>query len=570
MTTFQELGVDQAIVRSLKDMDIVVPTPIQEKIIPQLLEHPCDLISLAQTGSGKTAAFGLPLLMHADPEKPHPHALVLCPTRELCAQVAGDLTAYGKHIGGLRVLPLYGGTGIDKQISALRRGAQILVATPGRLIDLIERKKVHLSHIQRLVIDEADEMLQMGFQEEIDRILMSVPQEKNTFLFSATMPKKIEAIAEKYMRTPLRVTVGRRNAAADTVRHEAYTVTHRHRYSALKRILDNSPDNYSIVFCRTRRDTQNLATQLIEENYSAEALHGDLSQAQRDLVMDKFRARQITLLVATDVAARGLDVNNVSHVIHFSLPDDTANYTHRSGRTGRAGRSGVSAAIITPKELYRIKLLEKSIKQKFVHCAVPTGKEICHNQLHHLVEKVSKDKVVPSPADQLYAEAASLLADYEKEDLIHTFLSLHYNRFLNAYGNAPDINVRHKEDHKRHHAGTKQNQRQRPTGPQPQFTRFFLNVGRQDGVMPQRLIGTINEAPGGKKVKVGRIEIQRRSALLEADSNCIPQVLKAFRHVIINGKPVAIEVAPKQRRKKSSSGGKTGPRSNNLNPGRKS
>ncbi len=551
MTTFSDLGIKDEIVQGLESLGIVTPTQIQSEVIPLLLEKQGDLISLAQTGTGKTAAFGLPLIQLTDDSNKNTQMLVLCPTRELCVQVARDLQEYAKNIRKINILSIYGGARIEQQMQALRKGAQIIVATPGRLNDLIRRGRVDITHIRYVVFDEADEMLQMGFQDEINAILEQTPAEKNTLLFSATMPREVAAIASKYMTNPAEVTVGKRNAGAENVLHEFYTVHNQNRYAALKRILDNAPGNYSIVFCRTRVETQEIANKLIQDNYNADALHGDLSQAQRDLVMGKFRSKHLQILVATDVAARGLDVNDLTHVVNYNLPDDFSNYTHRSGRTGRAGRKGISVAIINPRERYKIREIEKKIKKKFAQCKVPSGTVICQKQLLNLVDTVTKVEVDSAQIDPLYTEVAELLASYDHEELIKKFLSLEFNQLLKYYRNAPDLNAsdRGKGEPERRDGRRKLQARQ--TDRTQQFTRFFLNVGRRDGIMPQRLIGAINEAPGGGRIKVGKIEIMRNSALIEADSKYIPQVLSAFQAITINGKPVSIEVASKGRAPKA-------------------
>ncbi len=543
MNTFADLGINNDILKALSSLGFKEPTPVQEKVIPLMLKQQVDLVSLAQTGTGKTAAFGVPLIQQADQKSKRTQGLVLCPTRELCMQVSRDLETYSRHIEGLRVLAVYGGASIEQQINALRKGIQIIVATPGRLNDLIRRRKVDISGVRYVVFDEADEMLQMGFQEELNAILAQTPAEKNTLLFSATMSKEVAAIAGKYMNNPVEITIGKRNAGAENVRHEYYMVHARDRYLALKRIVDNSPNIYAIIFCRTRVETSDIANKLIQDGYGADALHGDLSQAQRDQVMKKFRCKNLQLLVATDVAARGLDVNDLTHVINYNLPDDIAGYTHRSGRTGRAGRTGISAAIIHMKERFKITGIEKKIKKKFTQCRIPSGAEICKNQLVSLVEVVTKVEVDHQQIDPLYAEISEKLASMDREELIKKFISLEFNRFLGYYKNAPDLNVSNrakkqhgKKERKREDSFDNSNRRQK-------FTRFFLNVGQRDGVMPQGLLGRINGVPGVGRIKVGKIEIMRNTALLEVESRYTNQILAAFQDFKINGKTVSIEVA---------------------------
>ncbi len=541
--SFADFGVNDDLLKGLSALGFEEATPVQAQVIPEMLERQRDLVALAQTGTGKTAAFGLPLIQLTDPEKRQTQGLILCPTRELCMQVTRDLEAYGRHVAGLKILAVYGGTSIEQQIKALRKGVQIIVATPGRLNDLIRRGRVDISGVRYAVFDEADEMLQMGFQEELNSILAQTPAEKNTLLFSATMSKGVAAIAGKYMSDPVELTVGQRNAGAENVNHEYYMVQARDRYSALKRIVDNSLDIYSIIFCRTRQETSDVAQKLIQDGYSADALHGELSQVQRDQVMRKFRSRKLQILVATDVAARGLDVNDLSHVINYNLPDDIANYTHRSGRTGRAGRSGTSVVIVHLKERYKIREIEKKIKKKFKQCRVPSGMDICKKQLVSLVDVVSKVEVDYEQIDPLYSEIAGKLEAMDREELIKKFVSLEFNRFLKYYKNAPDLNV--KAGTEKRPAKKERQRRERPSNANrnQKFTRFFLNVGRRQGVMPQELIGKINDIPGSGRIRIGKIDIKRNNASLEADSRFTPQILNAFQHVEINGKIVSIEVA---------------------------
>ncbi|MBN2332973.1 MAG: DEAD/DEAH box helicase [Deltaproteobacteria bacterium] len=543
MNTFADFGINNEILKSLSSLGFQEPTPVQAKVIPLMLERQSDLVSLAQTGTGKTAAFGLPLIQLTDTNSRQTQALVLCPTRELCVQVARDLTAFCRYIEGIMVLAVYGGANIEPQIRALRRGAQIIVATPGRLNDLINRGNVNISGVRYVVFDEADEMMQMGFQEELNAILANTPAEKNTLLFSATMSREVAAIASKYMTDPVEITIGKRNAGAENVDHEYYMVHARDRYLALRRIIDNCPDNYSIVFCRTRQETHDIANQLIQDGYNADALHGDLTQAQRDQVMGKFRSRKLQILVATDVAARGLDVNDLTHVINYNLPDDLANYTHRSGRTGRAGRTGISVVIIHMKERYKISEIERKINKKFKQCRIPSGLEICKKQLVSLVDDIANVTVNHEQIDPLYGEIAEKLESLDRDELIKRFVSLEFDRFLKYYRNAPDLNVR---DSAPKRSGQRERQGRVPVvqaNQKQKFTRFFLNVGRRDGIIPQGLIGTINDVPGGGRIKVGKIEIMRNTALLEADSRYTHQILDAFQRLKINGKTVSIKVA---------------------------
>lgn len=543
MTTFADLGIKNSIIKGLSSLGFEEPTPVQTQVIPIMLTKPMDLVSLAQTGTGKTAAFGVPLIQLTNVKSKKTQGLILCPTRELCVQVAKDLESFSRHTDGVRILAVYGGANIEPQIRSLKQGVQIIVATPGRLNDLLNRGMVNLSTLRYVVFDEADEMLQMGFKEELDAILEQTPQEKNTMLFSATMSGEVAEIADKYMVDPFKVTVGKRNAGAENVAHEYYITQARNRYPALKRIIDNAPDNYSIVFCRTRQETHTVANYLIQDGYNADALHGDLSQAQRDQVMRKFRNKNLQLLVATDVAARGLDVTDLTHVINYNLPDDFANYTHRSGRTGRAGRAGTSVVIIQARERSKVREIEKRIKKKFKQRNIPSGEDICRRQLLHLIDTVTRVEVDHDRVDPLYADISEQLSSLDREELIKKFISLEFNRFLEYYKDAPDLNaVQGREE--RHAKKTWQQKGSANGGNRRQkFTRFSLNVGRRDGVMPQGLIGKINGLPGGGRIKVGKIEIMRNTAHLEADSRFAPQILEAFQHVTINGKAVTIKVA---------------------------
>ncbi len=542
MNTFKELGINENILEGLSALGFTEPTPVQEKVIPLMLEKRADLVSLAQTGTGKTAAFGIPLLQLINPKKKQTQGLVLCPTRELCMQVARDLESYAKYIKNLNILSVYGGARIDQQINALRKGVQIVVATPGRLKDLLRRRAADLSQINFVVFDEADEMLQMGFQDDLTSILENTPKEKSTLLFSATMPKEVAAISKKYMNNPVELTIGTKNAGAENVRHEVYTVQVRNRYPALKRIVDNNPDIYSIVFCRTRRETGDIANKLIQDGYNADSLHGDLSQAQRDQVMGKFRCRNLQILVATDVAARGLDVTDLTHVINYNLPDDIASYTHRSGRTGRAGQAGISVAIVSGKERYRISAIERRIQKKFKQCSVPTGSEICKKQMLNLMNDVTQVEVDNKQIDPLYAAIEEKLQHLDREQVIKHFVSLQFNKFLDYYKNAPDLNVSEREQKQQGRRTRDTTDPRKAMRPNQKFTTFSINVGRRQGIMPQGIIAKINEIENVGRIKIGQIEILRNSARLEADSRYTSQILQAFQQSEINGKSVTIAV----------------------------
>jgi len=564
MTTFAEIGVRGDILKGLDALGFDKPTPVQAQIIPILLQEPRDLIGLAQTGTGKTAAFGIPLIQGIDTADKQTQALVLCPTRELCVQVAGDLAVLGRFVQGVTTVAVYGGASVESQITALKRGAHIIVATPGRLHDLMRRGRIDLAGIGTLVLDEADEMLQMGFQDELNAILAGTPADKNTLLFSATMPREVETISRKYMHDPLEITVGRRNGGAENVRHIYYQTQARDRYQAMRRIIDLHPEIYGIVFCRTRQETQEVAEQLIRDGYAAEPLHGDMAQGQRDLVMNKFRRRQLQLLVATDVAARGLDINDLSHVINYNLPDDAAAYTHRSGRTGRAGRSGISVSIIHSREMHRITLIEHMMNRKFEHGRIPSGTEICGRQLAKLIETVKQVEVHQEQIGPLMEELAGQLASLNREELIAHFVSHSFNRFLESYREAPDLNVVAAREsrtagYSRATAGnSRATSNNRTAGdkknvPSPHnrtanLTRLQLNVGRKDGVHVKRLIGQINETAGTKGIRIGQIEIMNSTTTLEAESNGVGRVIDALNGLMINGKPVITEVAREQGR----------------------
>jgi ATP-dependent RNA helicase DeaD len=439
--TFKELHIDKRILRAITEMGFEAPMPIQQEVIPFLLKDTRDLVALAHTGTGKTAAFGIPIIQKVDQFSSKTQALILAPTRELCLQITDDLNHFAKHMGGLDIVPIYGGASILTQIAQVSSGAQIVVATPGRMLDMLKRRKVDVSAIRWLVLDEADEMLNMGFKEDLDAILSGTPDDKRVLLFSATMAKEIESIAQSYMNQPVAVTVGSKNTGAENVCHQYYVVHAKDRYMALKRIADYYPDIYSIIFCRTKIETQEIADSLIKDGYNADALHGDLSQPQRDSVMNRFRNRNLQMLVATDVAARGIDVVDLSHIINYNLPDDNEYYTHRSGRTGRAGKSGISIVIVNLKEIFKIKQIERQIRKKFELVKIPTGSEICEKQLYHLVDKVKNTEIQHQGIDAFLPAVYEKLKEISREDIIQKFVSAEFNRFFSYYRNAPDINV---------------------------------------------------------------------------------------------------------------------------------
>lgn len=550
MTTFVEIGVRKDVLQGLEKLGFSIPTPVQEQIIPLMFAKQDDLVGLAQTGTGKTAAFGIPLIQGIEFASKKTQALVLCPTRELCVQVARDMSEIGSFVPGLKILAVYGGASMVRQIQELRQGVQVIVATPGRLHDLIRQGYVDISAIRAVVLDEADEMLNMGFQEELNAILAKTPAEKRTLLFSATMPREVAAIAKNYMKKPLEITVGERNAGAENIRHLYYTAHAKDRYLVLKRIVDMNPDVYAIIFCRTRQETQDVADKLVQDGYSADALHGDLSQGQRDHVMSRFRRRNLQMLVATDVAARGLDVKDITHVIHYNLPDEAAIYTHRSGRTGRAGKAGISVAIINMREKHRIREIEAKLKKRFEQCRIPTGKEICEKQLLGRMDAWLNIDVNYAGIEPFLPIIVEKLAGLDREALIKRIVAGEFNRFLEYYRNAPDLNIVEIDKGRPSRGKEGGDKFSRPSASRVQYTRFFLNVGKKDGISPSRLIGEINDAVSGQKIAVGKIEIMGNSAMFEADSNHSGTILDAFRHVRINGKPVVVKVGeykPRER-----------------------
>ena len=540
--TFEETGLRPELVQAVADMGFEHPTPIQEKIIPILLESDRDVVALAQTGTGKTAAFSLPLLHQIDPHAQGIQALILCPTRELCVQITRDIDDFSKHQHKMNVVAVYGGASMDQQIRAIKKGVQIVVGTPGRVHDLLTRRKVlRFDTVKYLVLDEADEMLSMGFKEELDAIVEHVPEERQTLLFSATMP---DAIAANFTHNPIEISVGQRNAGADTVQHLYYVVNARQRYEALRRIVDFNPDIYGIVFCRTRHETQEVATKLGTDGYDAEAIHGDLSQAQRDYVMNRFRTKQLQILVATDVAARGLDVNDLTHVINYNLPDDIEVYTHRSGRTGRAGKEGISIAIVHSRETGRIRLIEKKMKKTFVKALVPSGREICERQLFSLVEKVH-DVEVDHQIDSYLPAIEKKLSKLSREELIKRFVSVEFNRFLAHYENAPDLNakVSARSEKRADRVRGERTRGGNGRGGNTQFARFNINVGSKNKLSPARLIGLINEQTKRDDVAIGKINIMPKYATFEIDRDYEKKIAKSFDNVFFEGTPVLVESA---------------------------
>jgi ATP-dependent RNA helicase DeaD len=533
--TFHELGLDNDLLKAVNDLGFTTPTPIQQQAIPMLLDSRTDLVALAQTGTGKTAGFGLPLLQSLNTSEKQIQALVLAPTRELCMQITNDLKSFGKYLPGFAVTAVYGGARIDGQINELKRGVHVVVATPGRLCDMIDRRAINLRNIRVVVLDEADEMLNMGFKEDLDIILAETPEEKNTWLFSATMPKEVERIARTYMTEPAEISTGRKNEGADNLEHVYYLVHSRDRYPALKRIVDYYPDIFGIVFCRTRAETQEVADHLIRDNYSADALHGDLSQSQRDFVMKRFRNRSLQMLVATDVAARGLDVSDVTHVINFNLPEDVENYTHRTGRTARAGKSGIAITITTPKDQSRVKDIERIIKKKFIKKDVPNGGEVCAKQLFHLVHKLHDVEVKDEDIETFLPAIYDELKDLSKEELIKRFVSEEFNRFHEYYLNAPDLNIA-----KGGVDGAFGNQR---------TTRFFVNMGKLDGFNIHSLRDFLADAAKVHQRMVFNIDTKNSFSFFETEAKYV-QEFEAIngQGIEFNGRKVSLEVSnPRMR-----------------------
>lgn len=547
MKTFQELGICDEILKAITELGYENPMPVQEQVIPHLLNEETDLVALAQTGTGKTAAFGLPVIQRIDRSLCQPQALILSPTRELCLQIAGDLTDYSQYIDGLTILPVYGGSSIESQIRTLKKGVHIIVATPGRLLDLLERKTVRLDHVSTVIMDEADEMLNMGFLDSINAILAQVPQERKMLLFSATMPREIEQIARTYMHNPQEIVVGSRNEGAENVRHVYYMVHAKDKYQALKRIADYYPNIYGIIFCRTRRETQEIADQLIADGYNADSLHGELSQAQRDAVMQKFRLRNLQLLVATDVAARGLDVTDLTHVINYGLPDDIETYTHRSGRTGRAGKSGVSVAIIHSREKGKMRAIEKIIGKKFERGLVPTGEQICEKQLFNLADRIEKVKVNEEAIAKYLPNISRKLGWLNEQDLIKRIVSLEFNRLIDYYRDTPDLDLPDENTRKpkAENGGAQEGRKGRNKDSRTAeegFERIYINLGKAHGFFPPNLIEMINSLVPGR-VNIGRIDLLPAYSLFDVEKGAAKKVVGALKGNEFYGHRIYAEIA---------------------------
>ncbi|RZM21815.1 MAG: DEAD/DEAH box helicase [Pedobacter sp.] len=552
---FKLLGISDDVVNAVKDLGFENPTPIQEQAIPVLLEGNNDFVGLAQTGTGKTAAFGLPLIELIDFKSNKPQALILCPTRELCLQIASDIKNYSKNTPGASVVAVYGGANIMQQLREIRNGVQVVVATPGRMLDIIGRKAIDFTNVKYVVLDEADEMLNMGFQEDINDILSTTPDDKKTWLFSATMPPEVRRIAKNYMDNPTELTMGTKNTGNVNIEHEYYVVRARDKYAALKRIVDFNPEIFAVVFCKTKMDTQDVAENLIKDGYNADALHGDLSQQQRDKVMQRFRDRNMQLLIATDVAARGIDVNNVTHVINYSLPDEIESYTHRSGRTGRAGKTGISICIINSKEIGKIRQIERIIGKPFTKAELPTGFDVCEKQLFSLVHKVHNVEVNESQIEQYIPRIMDEFAELTKEDVIKRFASLEFNRFLEYYKNAPDLNASADDRGER---GVRGDRPDRGSRNSEGYTRLFINLGSVDDFTRGDLLSFVcnNGKISGKSI--GKIDLKGVYSFFEVEDATVDSLFNNFKGIEFNNRGVRIEKsgdAPVSTRGGGSGGG---------------
>ncbi len=528
-------------------MGFVAPMAVQEKVIPFLLEDTRDLVALAHTGTGKTAAFGIPIIQQIDTSSTKTQALILAPTRELCLQIADDLSNFSRHIDGLNIVPIYGGANIITQIKQVAAGAQIVVATPGRMLDMLKRKKVNVSAISWLVLDEADEMLDMGFKDDLNDILSGTPAEKRVLLFSATMPKGIESIARSYMKKPAEITVGSKNTGAENIQHQYYVAHAKDRYVALKRIADYYPDIYAIIFCRTKIETQEIADSLMKDGYNADSLHGDLSQTQRDSVMNRFRTRNLQMLVATDVAARGIDVTDLTHIINYNLPDDIEHYTHRSGRTGRAGKSGISIIIINLKEHFRIKQIEKQIGKKFEQVKIPTGKEVCNRQLLHLVEKLKNTEIKHKEIEEFLPAVYEKLKPLSKEDIIARFISTEFNRFLSYYSRAVDINVEIRKETSR------PERKPSGSGSSSGLVRLFINLGQMEKFNDRSLRTYLSDAANIPNLRISHIEVTRSCSFFEIDPGQVDILMARLKKEKFQDRRVQIEYAEKHKSRDSKS-----------------
>ena len=542
---FQDFNLNPAILKAIDELGFKEPMPIQAEVLPILLNQRTDLVGLAQTGTGKTAAFGLPLLQNIDASKRCVQALVLCPTRELCMQISKDLLSYAKYMPEVMIVPVYGGASIEQQFKALAKKPQIIVATPGRLQDMIRRNRVDFSNVQWMVLDEADEMLDMGFQEDVEAILEYMPDEKNILLFSATMPVEVEKILNHYMKDPVRISIGQRNSGTSNVRHNYYLIRANDRYLALKRLIDYFPSIYGIVFCRTKLETQEVADSLIHDGYNAASLHGDLSQAQRDLVMSHFRQGFTQILVATDVAARGLDVNNLTHVINYNLPDDIDTYVHRSGRTGRADKTGICISLVHVKEKHKVKAIEKQIKQPFERAMIPTGKQVCEKQLFRHIDNLENVDIMRDDIDDYLPIVFRKLNWLSREELITRIVALNFNRFLDYYKDAKDLNVDDTREGKS--SGSKEKKQHDDSN----MVRLFFGLGKRDHIKPNSLIGKINDVTRTKDINIGHIDLMENYSFVAVDGDHAQFVVDCFADPMKNKDGIRVEITTGEPKEKS-------------------
>jgi ATP-dependent RNA helicase DeaD len=554
MSTFEELGLQERLLKAVAELGFTQPTPIQQKAIPVLLSGTKDLIGLAQTGTGKTAAFGLPLLQLVDAGKKIPQALIICPTRELCMQIVNEMELFKKHTSGIQVVAVYGGTSISQQIRDIRRGIQIVVATPGRLIDLIERKAINLAEIRYVVLDEADEMLNMGFQEDIELILQNTPQRDSTWLFSATMPPEIRKVSKQYMQQPVEITVGKMNTANKNVDHQYYVTSAQHRYESLKRLIDFNPGMYAIIFTRTKADAQEIAGRLTREGYDIDALHGDLTQAQRNKVMDEFREKTLQLLIATDVAARGIDVQGITHVINYELPDDVEVYTHRSGRTGRAGKTGVCMSIVHTRETGRIRQIERMVQVPFHKLEIPTGKDVCRKQFFYFMDKLLQTDISHGDYETYIPMLQEKFAEVSKEEVLKRVAALEFDRFLKYYENSEDLNTRERRDDRRgsekaeRPADRRRDGKGRDHGGNGNYTRLFVNLGTKDGFYKASFLQFILDLSDLSKDVLGRIDMKEMNSWIEVDKGAANKMMQSLDGKKYKGRRIRMNEADSVRR----------------------
>lgn len=554
---FQELGLDPKLLKAIEELGFTEPTTIQEKAIPVLLSGTKDLIGLAQTGTGKTAAFGLPLLQLVESKDKHPQALIICPTRELCMQIVNDIEKYKKYTTSVNVLAVYGGTSISMQIRDIRRGIHIIVATPGRLIDLIERKAINLEKIKYVVLDEADEMLNMGFQEDIEFILQNTPERDSTWLFSATMPPEIRQVSKRYMQQPVEITVGKKNTANINIDHQYCVTSAQHRYETLKRLIDFNPGMYGIIFTRTKLDAQEVSEKLTREGYDIEALHGDLTQGQRNKVMGEFREKSLQLLIATDVAARGIDVQGITHVINYELPDDVEVYTHRSGRTGRAGKTGICMSIVHTREVGRIRQIERMIQVNFHKLEIPSGKDVCRKQFYYFMDKLLQADISHGDYETYLPMLQEKFADVSKEEVLTRVAAMEFDRFLKYYENAEDLNPRERTREDRRTATTsrgdrpgdrKRDTRGRDFGGDGNYTRLFLNLGTKDGFYKASFLQFILDLSDLSKGSLGRIDMKEMNSWIEVESKAAKQMIESIDGKKYKGRKIRMNEADSVRR----------------------